>query len=79
MEHMMSSGRIDIVTWALNAIYVIELKLQNNGGQEAAKQQITANNYTEPFKDDVREVIPLTIELDDDGKGLLRYTNDLTA
>ena len=74
----MSSGRIDTVTWALNAIYVIELKLQNNGGQEAAKQQITANNI-ETFKDDVHEVIPLIIELDNDGKGLLRYTNDLTA
>lgn len=78
MEHMMSSGRIDTVTWALNTIYVIELKLQNNGGQEAAKQQITANNI-ETFKDDVHEVIPLIIELDNDGKGLLRYTNDLTA
>ncbi len=79
VEHMMSIGRIDIVSWAMNAIYVIELKLQNNGGLEAAKQQILQNQYTEPFKDDVREVIPLAIELDDNGKGLLRHTNDLTV
>ena len=79
VEHMMSSGRIDIVTWAMNAIYVIELKLQNNGGLEAAKQQILQNQYTEPFKDDVREVIPLAIELDNDGKGLIRYTPALAT
>jgi len=76
VEHMMSSGRIDIVTWAMNAIYVIELKLQNNGGLEAAKQQILANQYLAPFKGDSREVIPLAIELDDNGKGLLRYAHN---
>lgn len=73
VEYMMSSGRIDIVTWARNNIYVIELKLQNNGGLEAAEQQILANQYAEPFKGDSREVIALAIELDDNGKGLLRY------
>jgi len=76
VEHMMSSGRIDIVTWAMNAIYVIELKLQNNGGLEAAKQQILANQYLAPFKGDSREVIPLAIELDDNGKGLLSYAHN---
>ncbi len=79
VEHMMGGGRIDMVTWAMNAIYVIELKLQNNGGLEAAKQQILANNYIEPFKGDGREVIPLAIELDDEGKGLIRYTKDIEA
>ena len=76
VEHMMSSGRIDIVTWAMNAVYVIELKLQNNGGLEAAKKQILANQYLAPFKGDSREVIPLAIELDDNGKGLLRYAHN---
>ena len=73
VEHMMTGGRIDIVAWAMNAIYVIELKLKNNGGLEAAKSQILANLYAEPFKGDGREVIPLAIELDDNGKGLLDY------
>jgi len=74
VEHMMTGGRIDIVAWAMNAIYVIELKLKNNGGLEAAKSQILTNLYAEPFKGDGREVIPLAIELDDNGKGLLDYT-----
>ena len=73
VEHMMTGGRIDIVTWAMNAIYVIELKLTNNGGLEAARQQILKNQYAAPFSDDSREVIPLAIELDDNGKGILRF------
>ena len=73
VEHMMTCGRIDIVAWALHAVYVIELKLQNNGGLEAAKSQILANHYAEPFKGDSRKVIALAIELDDNGKGLLDF------
>ena len=73
VEHMMPGGRIDIVAWALHAVYVIELKLQNNGGLEAAKNQILANRYAEPFKGDSRKVIALAIELDDNGKGLVDF------
>lgn len=73
VERMMSNGRIDIVTWAMHAVYVIELKLTNNGGLDAAKKQILDNQYIEPFKGDSREVIALAIELDDNGKGLLSY------
>lgn len=70
---MMAKGRIDILTKTLRAIYVIELKLQKNGGLDAAAQQIRTNLYAEPFKADGRQVIPLAIELDDEGKGLLEW------
>lgn len=73
VEHMMNVGRIDIVAWAMHALYVIELKLIKNGGLEAARKQILANQYAEPFKGDSRPVIPLAIELDDNGKGLLAW------
>lgn len=73
VEHMMNVGRIDIVAWAMHALYVIELKLTKNGGLEAARKQILANQYAEPFKGDSRPVIPLAIELDDNGKGLLAW------
>ncbi|WP_370453524.1 PD-(D/E)XK nuclease domain-containing protein [Prevotella sp. AM42-24] len=53
--------------------YVIELKLRNNGGKEAAVRQIIERQYLEPFKADSREVIGLGIELDDEGKGLLDW------
>ena len=54
-------------------IYVIELKLRNNGGKEAATEQILNRQYMEPFKADKRQVVGLGIELDEDGKGLLDW------
>ena len=73
VEHMLSTGRIDILASSSRYIYVIELKLKNNGGKEAAVQQILANRYMEPFMADKRKVIGLGVELDDDGKGLLDW------
>ena len=73
VEHMLATGRIDILATTSRYIYVIELKLKNNGGKEAAIKQIISNQYVEPFKADKREVIGLGIELDDEGKGLLDW------
>jgi len=73
IERMMCKGRIDLVVWTLRYIYVIELKLSNNGGLHAAEQQIRDNLYAEPFKADGREVVALAVELEDMGKGLLEW------
>ena len=71
VEKMIATGRIDIVVETTNIIYVLELKLSNNGGIDAATEQIRAKQYIEPFKADKRKVIALAIELDDKGKGLV--------
>ena len=73
VERMLSTGRIDILVRATRYIYVIELKLKNNGGKEAAVQQILANQYMEPFQADKRQIVGLGIELDETGKGLLGW------
>ena len=73
VEKMIAMGRIDIVVETTNFIYVLELKLSNNGGIDAAAEQIRAKQYTEPFKADKRKVIALAIELDDMGKGLVDW------
>ena len=70
VEHMLATGRIDIIAKTARYIYVLELKLSNNGGKEAAAKQIADRNYTEPFKADKRKVIALAVELDSEGKGL---------
>lgn len=56
-----------------NFIYVMELKLQKNGGMAATEKQIIDNRYTEPFKADKRKTIALAVELDDNGKGLIDW------
>ena len=73
VEKMISTGRIDMVVEATNFIYVLELKLTNNGGLASAEQQIKLKQYTEPFKADKRKVIALAVELDDKGKGLIDW------
>ena len=73
VEHMLSTGRIDIVASTSRFIYVMELKLTNNGGINAAEKQIINNGYLKPFLADDRKVIGLAIELDDKGKGLIDW------
>ena len=73
VEKMIATGRIDMVVKVTNFIYVLELKLSNNGGLAAAEKQIKQKQYTEPFKADGRKVIALAVELDDMGKGLVDW------
>ena len=73
VEHMLATGRIDLIAQTSRYIYVIELKLKNNGGKKAAIQQILDNKYLEPFMADKQKVIGLGIELDEEGKGLLDW------
>ena len=73
VEKMISTGRIDMVIYTPHIIYVLELKLSNNGGLASAEKQIISNQYAEPFKADKRKVIALAVELDDLGKGLLDW------
>ncbi len=73
VEKMIATGRIDMVVETIHIIYVLELKLSNNGGIDAATQQIRDKQYAEPFKADKRRVVALAIELDDQGKGLVDW------
>ncbi|WP_297235712.1 ATP-binding protein [uncultured Prevotella sp.] len=73
VEKMIATGRIDMVVGTTNFIYVLELKLTNNGGIDAATELMRAKQYAEPFKADRRKVTALAIELDDMGKGLVDW------
>ena len=73
VEKMIATGRIDMVVETSTFIYVLELKLSNNGGVDAAAEQIKAKQYAEPFKADKRKIIALAVELDDLGKGLVDW------
>ena len=73
VEKMIATGRIDMVVETTNFVYVLELKLSNNGSIDAATEQIRAKQYAEPFNADKRKVVALAIELDDKGKGLVDW------
>lgn len=57
VEKIIATGRIDMIVQTSRYIYVIELKLSNNGGKDAATQQILDRQYLEPSKADKRQVI----------------------
>ena len=73
VEKMIATGRIDMVVETQTVVYVLELKLSNNGGIDAAERQINGRQYTEPFKASGRKVIALAVELDSEGKGLVGW------
>ena len=73
VERRLSTGRIDMVVETERYIYVIELKLTNNGGIAAAERQIMDNGYLEPFRGTRRTVVGLAVELDSEGKGLVDW------
>lgn len=73
VERILATGHIDLVAWLSRYIYVLELKLSNNGGLDAAEQQIRDCRYIEPFKGDPRKVVGLAVELDSEGKGLINW------
>ena len=73
VEKMISTGRIDMVVSTARNIYVLELKLSNNGGIKAAEKQIIDHHYVKPFLADKRQIIALAVELDDQGKGLVDW------
>lgn len=74
VEHMLSTGRIDIVAQTESYVYVMELKLCKNGGLQAGEAQMRAHNYLEPFRAGKRIPIGLVLELDDMGKGLTAWS-----
>ena len=59
--------------WRQTTDDFLELKLSNNGGIDAASEQIRAKQYAEPFKADKRKVVAIAIELDEKGKGLVDW------
>ena len=73
VERRLATGRIDMVVETERYVYVIELKLTNNGGIAAAERQIVSNGYLEPFRGGRRTVVGLAVELDSEGKGLVDW------
>ena len=73
VERRLSTGRIDMVVETERYVYVIELKLSNNGGIAAAERQIIDNGYLEPFRGGRRTVVGLAVELDSEGKGFVGW------
>ena len=57
-----AGGRVDMVVWMPDAIYVFEMKV--NGTAQEALQQIDANSYAIPFQTYGRPVVKVGVKFD---------------
>ena len=57
-----SGGRVDMVVWMPDTIYVFELKV--NGTAQEALQQIDEKNYAIPYQTDGRPVVKVGVKFD---------------
>lgn len=69
-EEQVADGRIDLVVETSNIIYVIELKMSDNGGTSAATQQIITRHYKDAYCASHKLVVGLALVFDKDNRGL---------
>lgn len=69
-EVEMASGRIDLVVETADTIYVLELKMDDNGGVDAASAQISNRHYADAFVARKKKVTCLALEFSKESRGL---------
>lgn len=72
-EKQVAGGRIDLVIHTPNIIYVLELKMNDNGGTNAASQQIATRHYADAFSASHKQTISLALVFDKDNRGLIDW------
>lgn len=76
-EVEMASGRIDITVEIPNIIYVLELKMDDNGGVDAAADQVTDSHYADLFATSKKQVKCLALEFSKKSRGLKGWKGTL--
>ena len=72
-EKQTATGRIDLVCRYDTCILVIELKMTNNGGIDAAEQQIADRDYIAPYMAYGRPIYAVALEFDAQQRCMTRY------
>ncbi|MCF0173018.1 MAG: AAA family ATPase [Bacteroidales bacterium] len=72
-EKQTATGRIDLVCRYDTCILVIELKMTDNGGLEAATQQIADRAYLAPYLAQNKPIYAVALEFDAGQRGMTRY------
>ena len=73
IERVLPKKRIDLVVSTNDYVYAMDLMLTSEGGIASAEQELKTVSYVEPFEGDKRHIIPIAMELDDSGKGLIDW------
>lgn len=72
-EQQMSAGRIDLVVETSENIYILELKMSDNGGAVSASHQIVSRHYADAYAASSKPVISLALEFDRQSRGVIDW------
>ena len=72
-EVQMASGRIDLVVETPHIIYVMELKMVDNGGKVAASRQLDSRNYSSAYCASHKQIVGLSLVFDKKNRGLVDW------
>lgn len=72
-EKQVASGRIDLVVHTPNIIYILELKMNDNGGTNAASQQIATRHYADAYSASQKQIRCLALVFDKNNRGLIDW------
>ncbi len=72
-EKQVAKGRIDLTIHTPDIIYILELKMSDNGGTDAATQQIESRHHADTYAASHKEVISLALVFDKDNRGLTEW------
>lgn len=74
-EKQVAGGRIDLTIETPNIIYVLELKMSDNGGAAAASQQLKSRHYADAYGASHKVVKNLALVFDKDNRGLVDWAD----
>ena len=72
-ERHVARGRIDLVAHHPKCILVMEMKMDSNGGEEAAKEQMAARRYADAYKAERKPVFAISMEFSTERRGMTSY------
>ena len=72
-EIEMASGRIDLIAQNDSYVYVMELKMDDNGGINAAISQMKSRHYADIYAASEKKIICLALEFSKESRGLKEW------
>lgn len=72
-EVEMASGRIDLTVATPTCIYVLELKMDDNGGVDAASDQLSDRHYADAYIANEKKIVCLALEFSKESRGLMDW------
>ena len=73
-EKQVAAGRIDIVAESESTVYILELKMDDEGGVKSAAAQIASRHYVDAYAASQKQVVCLAVEFGRKSRGLERWT-----